>query len=283
MFGYVVVNKAEMKFKEFDVYHSYYCGLCHALKDRYGSAGQLTLSYDMTFILMLLTSLYEPESSCGTGKCIVHPFEKHEIRRNFFSDYIADMNVILSYYKCLDDWEDDKKLHKLIFSKLLEGKTSEKRSFYQDKIRKIDMFMHEISQKEKENCQDIDTMAGLFGRLMAEITAVREDEWTDNLGSLGYYLGEFIYLLDAYEDVEEDIKKKRYNPLKHRFGEPEFEEDCHTILTMMMAQCCKEFEKLPLLENVEILRNILYSGVWCRYELVREKRRKQQENQEKVK
>lgn len=283
MFGYVVVNKAEMKFKEFDVYHSYYCGLCHALKDRYGSAGQLTLSYDMTFILMLLTSLYEPESSYGTGKCIVHPFEKHEIRRNFFSDYIADMNVILSYYKCLDDWEDDKKLHKLIFSKLLEGKTSEKRSFYQDKIRKIDMFMHEISQKEKENCQDIDTMAGLFGRLMAEITAVREDEWTDNLGSLGYYLGEFIYLLDAYEDVEEDIKKKRYNPLKHRFGEPEFEEDCHTILTMMMAQCCKEFEKLPLLENVEILRNILYSGVWCRYELVREKRRKQQENQEKVK
>ena len=283
MFGYVVVNKAEMKFKEFDVYHSYYCGLCHALKDRYGSAGQLTLSYDMTFILMLLTSLYEPESSYGTGKCIVHPFEKHEIRRNFFSDYIADMNVILSYYKCLDDWEDDKKLHKLIFSKLLEGKTSEKRSFYQDKIRKIDMFMHEISQKEKENCQDIDTMAGLFGRLMAEITAVREDEWTDNLGSLGYDLGECIYLLDAYEDVEEDIKKKRYNPLKHRFGEPEFEEDCHTILTMMMAQCCKEFEKLPLLENVEILRNILYSGVWCRYELVREKRRKQQENQEKVK
>ena len=89
---------------------------------------------------------------------------------------------------------------------------------------------------------------------------------------------------DEYsEDVEEDIKKKRYNPLKHRFGEPEFEEDCHTILTMMMAQCCKEFEKLPLLENVEILRNILYSGVWCRYELVREKRRKQQENQEKVK
>ena len=277
MFGYVIVNKAEMKFKEFDVYHSYYCGLCHALKDRYGTAGQLTLSYDMTFILMLLTSLYEPEISYSTGRCIAHPFEKHEIRRNFFSDYIADMNVVLSYYKCLDDWEDEKKVHKLLLSKLLEGKTSDRQALYRDKIRNIDMLMHEISQKEKENCQDVDTMAGLFGRLMAEITAVREDEWADNLRSLGYYLGEFIYLLDAYEDIEEDVKRNRYNPLRTRFGVPEFEEDCHTILTMMMARCCKEFEKLPLLENVEILRNILYSGVWCRYEIVRQKRQKQSE------
>ena len=146
MFGYIVVNKAEMKFKEFDVYHSYYCGLCKALKDGYGAKGQLTLSYDMTFVLMLLTSLYEPETSYGTGKCIAHPFEKHEIRRNGFTDYVADMNVLLCYYKCLDDWEDDKKLHKLLFGKMLEGKSAEKRKLYQDKARKIDMLMHEISQ-----------------------------------------------------------------------------------------------------------------------------------------
>ena len=277
MFGYVVVNKAEMKFKEFDMYHSYYCGLCHALKDRYGTAGQLTLSYDMTFILMLLTSLYEPEVTYGTGKCIAHPFEKHEIRRNLFSDYIADMNVVLSYYKCMDDWEDEKKLHKLLVGKLLDGKSAANREFYQDKVRQINMLMHEISQKEQDNCQDVDVMAGLFGRLMAQITAVREDEWTDNLRNLGYYLGEFIYLLDAYEDIEEDIKKNRYNPLKSRFGQPEFEEDCRTILTMMMADCCREFEQLPLLDHVDILRNILYSGVWCRYEMVREKRRSKSE------
>lgn len=261
-----------MKFKEFDVYHSYYCGLCHTLKERYGRAGQLTLSYDMTFLLMLFTGLYEPEGSYGTGKCIAHPFEKHELRRNAFTDYIADMNVLLSYYKCLDDWEDDRKAHKLLLSKLLEGKAKEHQAFYQEKVRKINMLMHEISQEEKADCQDIDTMAGLFGKIMAEIAAVREDEWADNLRSLGYYLGEFIYLVDAYEDIEEDIKRKRYNPLKSRFEEPDFEEGCRTILTMMMAECCREFEKLPILDNVEILRNILYSGVWCRYEAVREKR-----------
>ena len=61
MFGYIVINQSEMKFKEYDVYRSYYCGLCQSLKERYGVLGQLSLNYDMTFILMLLTGLYEPE------------------------------------------------------------------------------------------------------------------------------------------------------------------------------------------------------------------------------
>lgn len=275
MFGYIIVNKAEMKFKEFDIYHSYYCGLCQVLKKRYGRRGQLTLSYDMTFVLMLLTALYEPETLKGACKCIAHPFEKHEIRSNILTEYIADMNVLFSYYKCMDDWEDDKKLHRLLFAKLLEGKTKKQKELYQDKLRKINMLMHDLSKAEKENCQDIDLVSGLWGKVMAEIVACREDEWADNLRALGYQLGKFIYLLDAYEDVEEDIKKKRYNPLKNHFGEPDFEEGCRTILTMLMAQCCKEFEQLPILENVEILRNILYSGVWCRYEAVREKRLKE--------
>ena len=54
MFGYIVVNKPEMKFREFDVYQSYYCGLCKSLKDNYGKRGQMTLSYDMTFLALLL-------------------------------------------------------------------------------------------------------------------------------------------------------------------------------------------------------------------------------------
>ncbi len=275
MFGYIIVNKAELKFKEFDVYHSYYCGLCQVLKERYGKRGQLTLSYDMTFVLMLLSGLYEPETLTSECKCIAHPFEKHTFRRNSITEYVADMNVLFSYYKCLDDWEDDKKLHKLCFAKLLERK-AEKYSpcvgQYEEKLRKINMLMHNLSQAEKENCEDVDAMAGMFGKIMAEIVAYKEDEWAQNLRGLGYYLGEFIYLLDAYEDIEEDIKRKRYNPLKKFYESTDFEEECRAILTMMMAECCKEFEKLPILENVEILRNILYSGVWYRYENVREKR-----------
>ena len=277
MFGYVIVNKAEMKFKEFDVYHSYYCGLCRKLKEKYGAAGQISLSYDMTFLLMLLSGLYEPETTKSSCKCIAHPFEEHVTRSNVFTDYMADMNVLFAYYKCQDDWEDEKKLYKLLYGKALEGKTKKAREIYQDKYRKIDLLMHDMTEAEKSGKADIDTMAGLFGQIMVQIVVCKEDEWTENLARFAFYLGKFIYLMDAYEDVEEDIRKGTYNPLKKIYHNPDFEEECRTILTMMMSECCKEFEQLPILENVEILRNVLYSGVWCRYEAVREKRSKVKE------
>ena len=276
MFGYIIVNKAEMKFKEFDVYHSFYCGLCRKLKENYGAVGQLSLSYDMTFLLMLLTGLYEPQTAQNFCKCVVHPFEKHEMRDNIFTEYIADMNVLFTYYKCLDDWEDEKKVHKLIYGKLLEGKSKRLKKLYMEKMRTIDLLMHDLSYAEEENCDDIDAMSGMFGKVMAQIVACREDEWSENLTAFGMFLGKFIYILDAYEDIEEDIRKGRYNPLKKKYENTNFEEECKTILTMMMSECCKEFEKLPILEHVEILRNILYSGVWCRYEAVRRKRMQEQ-------
>lgn len=274
MFGYIIVNKDELKFKEFDMYHSYYCGLCKVLKDRYGAAGQLSLSYDMTFILMLLTELYEPETTFSQCRCVAHPFEKHPTRTNLFTEYIADMNVLFTCYKCQDDWEDEKKLLKLLYGRILEGKSKKGRELYRQKVDKINLLMHNFSEAEKRGETDIDTMAGKFGEIMAQIVVCREDEWSDTLGRFGFFLGKFIYLLDAYEDVEEDIRKGTYNPLKNLYKDPDFEETCRTILTMMMSECCKEFEKLPILENVGILRNILYSGVWCKYEMVRSERQK---------
>ena len=116
-------------------------------------------------------------------------------------------------------------------------------------------------------------MAGIFGEIMAEIFAYQQDEWEQTLRKCGFYLGKFIYLLDAYEDVEEDIRKNTYNPLKEKYRGEDFESSAGRLLTMMIAECSKCFEQLPILKNVEILRNILYSGVWYRYEMVREKRR----------
>jgi len=272
MFGYIIINKGDMKFKEFDVYHSYYCGLCQALKEEFGRKGQISLTYDMTFLVMLLSSLYEPETAIREVKCMAHPFEKHAVSDNIFSSYGADMNVLFAYYKCLDDWQDEHKISRLLYSKMLEKGYRKIRSRYGEKISRIDKWMHELSCEEKKQNRDIDYMAGLFGNVMGEIMAVREDEWKDELYSMGNYLGKFIYLVDAYEDIEEDLKCGRYNPLAEAYKNPDFEDETKTVLTMIMAACCKEFEKLPIIENVEILRNILYSGVWYRFEVVRQKR-----------
>ena len=272
MFGYIIINKAEMKFKEFDIYHAYYCGICRDLKRKYGIVGQMSLSYDMTFLAILLTGLYEPETEKSDCKCVVHPFERHPTRNNTFTEYAADMNVLFTCYKCSDDWEDEHKIWKLTYGRLLEGRSGKLKREYHEKVRKINLLMQEFSEAEKSESADIDTLSGLFGQVMAEIVAMREDEWSETLRRLGFFLGKFIYLLDAYEDVEADIKKGTFNPLKKKYECPDFEEECKTILMMMMSECCKEFETLPILENAEILRNILYSGVWCRYEAVHRSR-----------
>ncbi len=272
MFGYIIVNKPEMKIKDFETYRSYYCGLCRKLKERHGLVGQSTLSYDMTFLHLLLTSLYELEVEIRQEKCLVHPFTKHKVSISEITEYVADMNVILSYYKCKDDWNDEKKYLKLASLVLLKSGYQKVQHTYGEKIEKIHKYLNEISKMENENQENLDLIAGCFGNVMAEIFTYGEDEWSKGLHQVGYYLGKFVYLLDAYEDLEDDIKKGTYNPYKNMYQQEGFEEHCDQILTMMITECAREFEKMPILQNVEILRNIIYSGIWSRYEIVRKKR-----------
>lgn len=272
MFGYVIINKGDMKFKEFDIYHAYYCGLCRKLKEEYGIPGQMTLSYDMTFIIMLLSGLYEPATVTDSCKCIAHPFEKHMTKINEFTEYAADMNILLSYYKCKDDWADERKYGKKMYAGLLEKSYHKVERKYGGKVRCIETLMRKLTEEEKKDSSDVDEMSRLFGEIMAEIMVYKKDEWRDNLYRLGLYLGKFIYLCDAYEDIEKDLKDGNYNPLHKIYKSPDFEEQSRNILVLMMAECSKEFEKLPILDNIEILRNIIYSGVWYRYEMVRTER-----------
>lgn len=278
MFGYIIINKGELKFKEFDVYQGYYCGLCRVLKEKCGIKGQMTLSYDMTFLAMLLSDLYEPELTRGTTKCIVHPFEKHPTIRTEFTEYAADMNILLTYYKCLDDWNDDRKADRKLLSDMLCGAVYKIRNKYPEKADLIRRTLDKISEKEKQKVRDVDEMSALFGEILGTIFSYRDDEWADELYTIGNNLGRFIYIMDAYEDIEDDIKKNRYNPFIDDYGNPEFDEDIQKVLTKMMSECCRAFELLPIINDIDILRNILYSGVWSRYELVRNKRNKEEEN-----
>ena len=164
MFGYVVINKPELKFKEFDVYKSFYCGLCYSLRSRYGFVGQFTLSYDMTFLVMLLTSLYEPKVAHSEHKCIRHPLKAQPMSSSIYSDYVADMNILLSYYKAMDDWNDDRSVLKLAFAKLLKTKHPDDGFDYNKKAEVISSLLTELGTREKENETNIDVMAGLFGR-----------------------------------------------------------------------------------------------------------------------
>ncbi len=278
MFGYIIVNKQELKFKEFELYRSYYCGLCRTLRERYGRTGQMTLTYDLTFLVLLLTDLYQDEAEPTIERCIAHPIEKHPTRISHFTGYAADMNLLLSYYQCLDDWKDDKKVTKKAGSIFLHPKFRKVSAAYPEKAAVIEKWLVQLHTYEENHTGDIDQVSGCFGQIMAEIFACRRDEWEEELRHMGFYLGKFIYLMDAYEDLEEDKKSGNFNPLLPIWEDEDFEEKCLQILTMMLAEACKSFERLPLVEYASILRNILYSGVWCRYELTNQKRKDKKTN-----
>ena len=214
MFGYVLINKPELKIREFEKYRSYYCGLCHALNDEYGYTGRLTLNYDMTFLVMLLSDLYDEEDKTEYARCMLHPAHKHCSRRNEITDYCADMCILLTYYKCADDWNDEKKLSKKIWAGSLKRKCRRIAEKYPEKAEMVKSKLFLLAELEGEEVTHIDKTARVFGELMAAIFAYKDDEWKNDLYKVGFYLGKYVYLLDAYEDIEEDMKSGSYNPFR---------------------------------------------------------------------
>ena len=282
MFGYVTIDKPELKVKEFYRYKSYYCGLCRALKEEYGFRGRMTLSYDMAFLVLFLTSLYEVPTKELQSHCPLHPVKKIPMLQNEISEYGAKMNILLVYFKCEDDWKDDKSLKGIAGMHLFRKKAKELCREYKRQAQVIQKQLKVLASYEEKQEENLDLVAGAFGALMAELFVYKEDMWEKELRNFGFYLGKFIYIMDAYDDLEDDLKTGSYNPLKavkHNCkNEEDYENTIYQILVMMMAEATGAFEKLPVLWDSESLRNILYSGVWAKYN---KKQKEKQEKQEK--
>ena len=274
MFGYITVNREELKVRELDRYQAYYCGLCRELHTRCGRMGQLTLTYDMTFLAILLGSLYETDVKEREGRCIPHPAKKHRMLTGTMTAYAADMNVLLAYHNLLDDWKDDRRLSRFAAAGLLKDRVSKITKAYPRQAKAVREYMQALAACEAHPSENIEAAAALTGRMLAEIFVRKEDRWAPQLRQMGFFLGKFVYLIDAYEDVDKDIKSGSYNPLKGLRPRDDFDDYCRQILMMQISECCKAFEFLPVTRDAGILRNILYSGVWTRFAAVYRDRKK---------
>lgn len=261
MFGYVIANLEKLTKEEELRYRSCYCGLCEALGGRHGTVSRITLTYDMAFLVLLLSALYEKEDKIETGRCIVHPVRQHKYCRNEFTDYAADMNVVLAYYKFLDDWNDSRNIMAMGEAKLFEKKYRRIERQYPEKCKRIKECLNELSEMEKEGVINPDLPAGCFGRLLGEIFVREEDEYGAGLRAFGNSLGRVIYIMDACLDLKDDIKKERYNPMT---AIPSGEFD--SILNLLMSDCVEKYMQLPVKRDEKLIENILYSGIWTVYE-----------------
>ncbi len=266
MFGYITIDPKTLSKEEKKRYRKYYCGLCQQLTSRYRGIGRSTLTYDMTFLIILLSSLYELEETHNSRHCIRHPIKNNYYIQTSVTAYAADMNILLSYYKCLDDWTDDHNPVAGKRSRLLEKYLPGIIGISPGQHMVINDCLQRLKRMERINELNPDLPANCFGELMGALFVWRKDDYTDVLYSMGAALGRFIYLLDAVNDKRADIKKQRYNPLvsqKSSGFEP--------MLTMMIGECTAEFEKLPIKRDQHILQNILYSGVWQKHKVQRRK------------
>lgn len=271
MFGYVQANIADLSEEEKQRYRAAYCGLCHTLGERHGVASRLSLSYDLTFLTLLLSSLYEPEERSGQCRCVVHPASKHGYMINSATKYAADMTVALMYHKCLDDWNDERSIPKKAYASLLEKQYAQVKQLWPEQCSAIESTIAELSAMEEQNLEDPDAAADCFGRLMEAVFVYRKDHWERHLRTLGYGLGRYIYLADAAVDLKRDREKGSYNPLKNLSTPP---QELRPILQTTLGEASRAFEILPLVQDIHLLRNILYSGLWIKYNQGMEKEKK---------
>lgn len=265
MFGYVLANRTALTEAELTRYRSCYCGLCHAIGADYGALRRVALSYDMTFLVLLLSSLYEPQERQAEGRCLVHPLHRHPLWQTEFTHYAAAMNVALAYYQRLDDWTDDHAPVAWAQARLFSGSIASITAAYPRQVEAISGALTALRELELRDLQDPDRTAGTFGGLMAALFTPREDRWTPLLQQLGEALGRYVYLLDALVDLPDDLRRGRYNPLRTRGEAGLTRDDFAPVLRMHLGECTDAFERLPLVQDVGLMRNILYSGVWARF------------------
>lgn len=240
-----------------------YCGICHSLRTRYGQVARFSLNFDMTFLALFLTALYEPEEKRKKYRCPVHPLKDSTFLHNKYIDYAADMTVALAYYKCLDDWEDEKKRTRFAYGRLLKKKYREVESRHQRQCENIKNSLALLGEVEKYSPEQTDRAVNLSGKMLSEVFVYDENDfWSGSLRKFGFSLGRFIYLMDAAMDYKRDRRKQNYNPLFYMEKRPEEMEE---ILTSCIGVAADEFEKLPIVEDEHLIRNVLYGGVWQKY------------------
>lgn len=281
MFGYIMPEKPELKIKEFEMFRGYYCGLCKSMGKRIGTLSRLALNYDSVFLGLLLSSVHNEVPVLKKEGCFANPLKKKWIvKDSIYIDYAADINTLLTYYKLKDNIRDEgglvPRLARLAFHNGYKSTVARN-----GKLEEIIAGSIASQLKlEEQNCASMDEAAEPFAdmlRKLLEAGYMGEDGSKARiLGWIGYNLGKWVYLIDAYDDIEKDILEKSYNPLlsqyKYNGGEVKafktsIAEAVRSNLLQALSQATGSVELLPL-NNKGIIDNIIYEGLYGKTERI---------------
>lgn len=210
---------------------------------------------------------------------MVHPLKKKNIVEFDGAEYAAAVNVLLGVLSMKDHAADDKDLLSGIGAAVYNGDYRKAKERYPKTAEVIERQLKLLDEAEKRGEAEIDRAAEPFAELLAGVFEYAAEQGAERpMRSLGYNLGRWIYLIDAFDDFEKDVKKKRYNPFIAKFGERKTDEliECAKYnLNASATKACMAYDLLDIRKHGAILENILYSGIYKKTEYILNGRKEQ--------
>ena len=276
MFGYIKPYKPELKIKDFEIYKGVYCGLCKKLAKSYGPFARMTLSYDFTFLAMIKLAVADECKGFTKQACVYNPLRK-KLCLNPCDDmtFVSTLAMIMLYYKIKDNCIDSKGIKKigsyslkLLFTPSYK-KAAKLEPYMNEQIGKA---MSEQDMLEKENCDSIDKAADPTARALGTIFESLSESETQKmvLSRLGFLIGRWVYLIDALDDLESDVKKSNYNPFSCKFSLSKdsakeqiasAKEYAIGAINLTAGELSNTYELLDIKRYKDILDNIIYLGL----------------------
>lgn len=284
MFGYVKPFKPHMRICEYETYKAVYCGLCKILGKEYGFVSRMTLSYDFAFLGLMALALNDSPAVVEPQRCIAHPWRKTPCLKS--SDglaYTAAAAEILIYNKIRDDLDDRRFLAKLFpwfMLKLTKRAYKKAAGLYPDLAAYTAEQMSRQVKLEKDNCKSIDRASEPSSNILAEIAAGLSDKEEQKriLRRFGYLLGRFVYIADAFDDVEKDFRTGGFNPLVignptiNDLNLPEIQRRTGDSVNFTLGALADSYVQLEIKRFKPIIDNIVYLGLKnAFYDLIRKK------------
>ncbi len=271
MFGYVRPDAPELKIKDFARYRACYCGLCHEIGGRYGTTARFVLNYDLVFLAMLLWHEEEPSEYCYR-RCVPSFCRRRCVSCSSRPIAIAaGYSVILSYWKFTDSITDSGKLCSLLYriARLFLKRAYRHAAMeYPEFDMDVQRYLSELSNLESQGEQSMDRAADKFALLLASAARSEQNPVTRRImEQLLYHVGRIVYLADAYDDLSEDLKCSRYNPIAARFAlisgkaTSEVRESVRQTLSDSQQLVESAYALLPRNYWSSVTDNIIYLGL----------------------
>ncbi len=268
MFGYLKPDKPYLYLKDETLYNALYCGICKSIKKTSGNASRFALSYDVAFLSALTHNVCGVDVDVKRKRCVAHPIKSRPIASvDEISKKLASLNMILAHYKLRDDVLDE---HKGSFKSAFISKGYKRAKKLQPEMDKIvyDGYKNLLSLEQKGE-KSVDIVSDSFATMMAKISNVLFGEFsTEYTYNLVYALGKWVYLIDALDDYDKDIKNKSYNVFYNAYGQNSYAEfieknssEIAFIFNTVFTQISENYKQIPKKFNGDLVENVLFKGI----------------------